>query len=435
MKKAKSILYSLGLSVAVLTAVATSSLTASASSEMPAPVSPALSVIAEENGMAMAGLIGNSIRFEEDDFARALNVAKVESIIITQAPPTADGELRVGSTVVTSGQKISASSLSLMSYTASSSASTRTTFRFRTENNGYDVPCTLYLLDKMNHSPTLETVPDNSLNVSTHRNITLYGSLPCYDSDGDDTIIEIVSYPKEGLLVLADKYTGEYTYTPSSGYSGKDSFTYVARDIYGNYSASATVSLSVIKPTTTVRFDDMSDSPYYNAALSMVEEGIMSGTQVGSDIYFYPNETISRGEFVVMTLHAIGMNKVVDVASTPFADDAEIPEYMKDYIATAYELGYIKGTNTEKGMCFEANRSITRAEAAVMLGNILDIATPTILPTFADSADVPTWAAPAIYSLNSAGVMTTTDGNISPMSQVTRADAAQILTNLMNYID
>ena len=435
MKKARKVLYSFGLSIAVLTAVATSSLTASASANTPALVSPALCVLAEENGMAMAGLKGNSIRFEEDDFARALNVSEVESIVITEVPPISDGELRVGSTVVNSGQTLSAQSLSLMTYTASSDAQTRTTFRFRTAHSGYDVPCTLYLLDKMNHAPTLQTIPQNSLNVSTHKNITLYGSLPCYDSDGDDTIIEIVSYPKEGLLVLTDKYTGEYTYTPSAGYSGKDSFKYVARDIYGNYSAATTVSLSVTRPSTTVRFDDMADSPYYNAALTMIEEGIMSGTQVGSNVYFYPEETISRGEFVVMTLHAIGMNKVVDVASTPFADDADIPEYMKDYIATAYELGYIKGTNTEKGLCFEANRSITRAEAAVMLSNILDIATPTILPTFADSADVPAWAAPAIYSLNSAGVMNTTDGNISPMSLVTRADAAQILTNLMNYLD
>ena len=138
---------------------------------------------------------------------------------------------------------------------------------------------------------------------------------------------------------------------------------------------------------------------------------------------------------MVMTLHALGVKDVRDVSSTVFADDAQIPEYMKDYIAAAYDLGYIKGINTADGLCFEANRSITRAEAAVMLGNILDVATPTILPTFSDSADIPVWAAPSVYSLNSIGVMNASGGSIGATATLTRGDAAEILTNLMNYID
>ncbi len=434
MKKTAFAFYSVLLSAAMLVCPAWR-LQASAKEKALTPVSPALSVIAEQNGMAMAGLIGNDIKFEGQDFARALNVSSVDSITVTRAPAVSEGELRVGGTVVTSGQTLSAASLSRMTYTASSNASTRASFYFTADNGGYEIPCELYLLDKVNHAPTLADVPDNYLDVSTHRGITLYGTLPCFDSDGDETIIEIVSYPREGLLHLTNRSSGEYTYTPSAGYSGKDSFIYVARDKYGNYSASRTVTLNVEKPKVSVVYDDMKDSPYYNAALCMAEAGIMGGTQVGSDFYFFPENTVSRGEFVVMVLRAIGLDKVTEVSSTTFADDAEIPDYMKDYIATACSLGYIKGVETERGMCFEANRSITRAEAAVMLGNILDLSTPTVLPTFKDSADIPAWAAPSIYSLSSVGVMNTTAGNISPMSALTRADAADILTNLMNYMD
>lgn len=435
MKKYAGVLYSFGLSAAILTAVATATLGTAAAAEEYPMVSPALSVIAEENGMAMAGLIGNSISFDREDFARALNLSKVSSIIITEAPAVSAGELRVGDTVVSSGQKLGASSLSLLTYTASSLNSTRAVFRFKTEGCGYDIPCTLYLLDKINHAPTLESVPETTLNVSTHRNISLYGSLPCYDPNGDKTIVEIVAYPKNGLLTLTDRYSGEYVYSPASNYSGKDSFTYVARDIYGNYSAAATVSLNINKPKTTASFDDMKSSPYYNAALTMAEEGIMSGTQVGSNTYFYPDGAVSRGEFVVMLLHAVGMDDVTAVSKTVFADDADIPEYMKDYIATAYELGYIRGVQTENGLCFEATRSITRAEAAVMLGNVLDVSVPTVLPTFSDSSSIPTWAAPSVYSLNSIGVLTATEGNIAATSVLTRGDAAQILANLMSYLD
>lgn len=435
MKKSKHVLYSFGMSAVILTAVATGSFMSSAAEQSCAAISPALQVIAEDNGMAMAGLIGNSIEFEADDFARALNLSSVGTIEITEAPAVSAGELRVGNTVICSGQTVSASNLSLLSYTASNREATRASFRFRLEGCGYDIPCELYLLSKTNCAPTLEQVSDNYLDVSTHRNITLYGTLPCYDPDGDTTVIEIVSYPKEGILRLVDKYTGEYTYTPSSGYSGKDSFVYVARDIYGNYSASQKVSLSVVKPTVSVAYDDMKNSSAYNAALSMTEAGIMSGTQVGANVYFYPEGSVSRGEFVVMAMNVLGIDSVTECADTVFADDASIPKYMRDYIGAAYTLGYVKGVQTENGLCFEANRSITRAEAAVMLSNMLNASMPTVLPTFKDADDIPTWAAPAVYSLNSMGIIGASGGSISATDTLTRADAAQILSNLMNYVD
>ncbi len=435
MKKRKNALYSFCISAVILTAAAAGSFSSFAADGECPIVSPALSVLAEENGMAMAGLIGNDICFEADDFKRALNLSSVGSIEITEAPAVSAGELRVGSTVINSGQTVSASNLSLLTYTASNSASTRAVFRFRPEGCGYDIPCELYLLDKVNHAPTLETVPDNCLEVSTHRNVVLYGTLPCYDSDGDKTLIEIVSYPEEGILRLTDRYTGEYTYTPTAGYSSKDSFVYVARDIYGNYSAAKTVSLSVVKPTVAVSYADMTDNRSHNAALTVTEAGIMSGTQVGSNVYFYPEGEVSRGEFVVTVMHAVGITDVTETSATVFADDAEIPNYMKKYISSAYGLGYIKGINTSEGLCFEANRSITRAEAAVILGNILDVSVPTAVPTFGDSADIPAWAAPSVYSLNAIGVLNAVGGNVSATAVLTRGDAAELLTNLMNYLD
>ena len=95
MKKHKSVLYSIGISAVILTAVATGSLSSSASEIDTKAVSPALCVIAEDSEMAMAGIIGNSIAFEKQDFSRALNVSKMGDIEITQAPPISEGELRV----------------------------------------------------------------------------------------------------------------------------------------------------------------------------------------------------------------------------------------------------------------------------------------------------------------------------------------------------
>lgn len=435
MKKRRITIYTMGLCFALITSAMFGTLTAKAAEREIATVSPALSVIAEDSGMAMAGLIGNSIEFDSEDFARALNVSKASAIEITQAPPISAGELRVGKTVVNSGMTISAANLKYLTYTASGNSSTRATFRFRPEGAGYDIPCELYLLSNVNYAPTLDKVPETYLQVSTHKGITMYGTLPCYDPDGDSTSIEIVKYPQSGYLELMDKNTGEYRYTPVSGYSGKDYFIYVARDVYGNYSASEKVSLTVERTSVNVKFDDMNNDPAYNAALTMVEEGIMSGVKVGSNNYFYPSGEVSRGEFLVMCMHALGMEEVAGATSTTFADDADIPQHMKGYVATAQKLGYIKGIPTESGLCFSSEQPITRAEAAVMIGNMIDISTPEVVPTFADSDDIPAWAASSVYGLGAIGVMNTSEGAVTPMDTLTRADAAQMLCSLMRYMD
>ncbi len=396
------------------------------------PVSPALCVIAQENDMAKAGVRGNPIEFEHDDFARAMNLATISEITVTQVPPISDGELRLGSVVVGNGQTIRGDNLSLLSYVASDAEIATSSFRFRVGKSPVEMTCRLYLLEKANQAPTLSMVPKASLNVSTHRDVTLYGTLPCYDPEGDETMVEIVSYPSSGLLILTDRHTGEYVYLPNEGSSGKDSFTYVARDRYGNYSASATVSLSVLTPSTSVSYADLTDLPCHSAALSLTEAGVMSGTKMGSELYFQPTQSVTRGEFVVMAMKSLGITEVMATESTVFADDADFSSEERNFVGAAVELGYVHGELLSDGrLRFSPDREISRAEAAVILSNMIDAATPTITPVFDDSAEIPAWAAPSVYSLSAMGILPTSDGAISPMSSLTRGDAAMMLHALI----
>lgn len=392
------------------------------------PVSPALLVIAEENGMAKAGVRGNPIAFSHDDFARAMNLATVSKITVTKIPPIADGELRLGSVLVENGQTIRGENLSLLTYVASGDEACESYFCFRVGNSPVEMTCRLYLLDEVNRAPTLSMVPKASLNVSTHRDVTLYGTLPCYDPEGDETTVEIVSYPASGLLILTNRQTGEYIYLPKEGSSGTDSFTYVARDRYGNYSASATVTLSVLTPSSSLTYADLSELPCHSAALSMTEAGVMCGTEVDGKLYFYPTNSVTRGEFVVMAMKSLGITELMTAERSPFADDAEFSAEVRNFVSAAYELGYLHGEYTADGqLCFAPNRAITRAEAAVILGNMIDAATPTVTPVFEDSSEIPAWAAPSVYSLNAMGIFPASDGSISPMAALTRGDAAQML--------
>lgn len=407
----------------------------SADAEQTALLSPAMSILADEGGMAKSALVGESIKFTSEDFARVMNIESVSSVTITELPPISDGELRVGSAVITGEQTLSAASLSLMTF--SSSAAVRSSqFKFKVNDLPYEMTCKLYSLDEQNYAPTLAYAPLTAVEVSTYEEVSCFGRLPCYDPDGDETRIEVVSYPEKGALIIEDSALGTYRYVPYENATGKDSFTYVAIDRYGSYSAAREVSIEIKRSEMSEKYVDLADSPHQNSALVMTEKGIMGGTQVGSALYFYPEREVSRAEFVVMAMSAAGITDIAKTGSTVFSDDAEIPSDMKRYIATAYELGYIKGSADESGtLCFEPSRSITRAEAAVMLGNMLGAATPTMKPTLADEGEIPAWAQSSVYAMVEIGVLEATETGVSPLEKLTRGSAADILARFIRYAE
>ena len=359
-------------------------------------ISSALSVIAEQNKMAKYGIKGNSILFSADDFEKNLNLSGIVSITVTETPSLSEGTLCLGDTVLTSGQTISRSNLDLLNYRAAGKDISTASFKFKVNGGEYEMTCKLYLLDRENSAPTVTMEDERSLKVSTHTSIMVYGTVGAYDPEGDDMRFEVVSYPKNGVLTLDGK-SGEYTYMPTGSYFGSDSFKYVAVDTYGNYSSSQEVKLEIKKLQTSVVYADMDKHPAHHAALTMTEKNIMSGATIGESTYFMPDVSVSRVDFIVMTMNAIGMTDIESVSDTGFDDDAQIPSSMKGYIRRARELGLITGSVDAQGrLCFEPNRAITRAEAALVIHNIVKGSVPIVKPTFADKGDIPTWATDAI---------------------------------------
>lgn len=398
-------------------------------------VSSALQVIAGQSRMAKSGLVGNTILFSADDFEKNLNTTDLVSITVTRVPGVTEGALYLGDTLVSAGLTISRSNLDLLNYRSASKDIKTGSFDFKVNSSEYEITCALYLLDRENSAPTVNMENERSLFVSTHQSTMIYGRVRAYDVDGDDIKIEVVSYPENGILEI-DASSGDYTYVPSGSYFGVDSFEYVAVDKYGNYSTSQKVMLTVEKRKTDVVFSDMDFHPAHHAALTMTEKNIMSGTTIGEDVYFMPDKSVSRIDFIVMTMNAIGIKDVQPVNDTGFDDDARIPTAMKGYVRRARELGLISGSVDADGrLCFEPDRAITRAEAALIVNNIVGGKVPVVKPVFADKGDIPTWASDAIYSLNYLGILPAENGNISPSSELTRAQTAHMLCALINALD
>ena len=395
-------------------------------------VSPALSVLAEQTGMAMSAPVGNPVQFTKDDFLRAANLSDFTYLVITSAPSEKEGKLLVGSTTVEAGQRISAANIEQLSFSGAKN-SIGGSFGFAVDGGAYSYTCRVRFTRTVNYAPTLRGAPKLELAVSTYTGLFTEGTLWAYDPEGDALTYRIVTPPKHGSVILTDVRGGTYEYQPKNGYTGTDSFSYAVFDKYGNWSPSGEVTVTVTGQKTSLAYSDVEKGALYNAVLTMTECGIMSGEAVGGKQYFRPDEKITRAEFVVAMLHAAGISDVPDAKNTPFADDAEIENAMKGYLTAAYSLGYITGSVSGGKCYFRPDDEITRAEAAVLISRMTGLSGGTVA-VFADSGSIPTWAKDAVYCLYREGFMTAVDGKIASTASLNRADAAVLLERLARYL-
>ena len=395
-----------------------------------APVSPALEIMASKSDMAKAVPSGENMSFTSQDFMRALNSSEIGSITIKTLPPKEDGALTVAGGAVKNGQTVSGKNLDTLCFVPADKSVKESHFTFSADG-GLPIKCNIYFIDKDNYCPTLSLASEASLTVRTHQENSATGTLQAYDPDGDKLYFEIVSYPKNGAVVLSDRESGKYTYTPTSGYTGADSFEYVARDIYGNFSASATVSVTVNEKQTSVVFSDIDDCDIYNAALTMAENSLMSGAVSDGLTQFDPDGSISRADFVMTAMKAAGISAPAENLADYFADVSSLPQETRNYVNTAYKMGFVGGSEMDGKICFNPDSNVTRAEAAVVISNIITsmktVESPIVRPVFADASALPTWAKEAIYTVSNLGIMKHENGYVSPDTPVSRGDAALML--------
>ena len=397
-------------------------------------ISPAADFIARDIQFIKSGVTNNDIYFSADDFARATGAEEINEITVIELPSEDSGRLMLGDMAVYKNQTVSSSDLELLRFEPKTDVLSCTSFTVNCKSNcgEYPVNCEIKLLKEPNAAPTSASEPQS---FTTRTNVTYYGKLEGNDPEGDKLCFEITCDARHGVVSITDKESGTYKYKPQNNYTGKDSFSYTVCDENGNYCNECEVSVSVEKNTSGVYYCDMQESRAHNAAITLAEKGILTGEKVGENMLFGPDYRVSRADFVAMTMDACGIETDDTLKTTSFTDNDDIPEHLRSHIATAERLGYISGTQTEDGVFFYPNNTITRAEAAVILNRILELQTSAEIEVFADDGSIPSWASSSIYAMRYNGIMRGVgEGNFSSFSPLTREQAAIILCAAINII-
>ena len=329
--------------------------------------------------------------FTAEDFSGEEPLA---GICITQLPAAETGTVMLGARVLRPGDILTAEQLTQMTFAP-----------VRTEEDATAVVTYLPIYEKRVAKATTMTIAvrgkedkapiAQDLAVETYKNLPNEGVLKVSDPEGQKMSFTVTRQPKRGQVMIRED--GSFIYTPKKNKVGVDSFHYTATDPAGNVSREATVTIQILKPTETAQYTDTVGLDCRFEAEWLRNTGLFVGEQVGGEACFYPEKTVSKGEFLAMTLKALQIPVESQSVYTDMAKDA--PTWLKPYLAAAMRAGLMAGWPAES---FAADAPITGSEAAVILHNALDLSgTAEVIGTAEE--EVSTWAETAVAVMNENG--------------------------------
>ena len=166
--------------------------------------------------------------------------------------------------------------------------------------------------------------------------------------------------------------------------------------------------------------------------LFAASRGLLSGT---SDTTFRPNTGMTRGMFVTALGRLADINP--DSYKTGKFTDVKADAYYAPYVNWAAQNGIVEGVTATT---FAPDSNINREQMAVIMANYAkklgyDLPKTLQAVTFADNAQISSWAKNAVRAMQQAGILAGKNGNkFDPKGTATRAEVATILRRFVEIV-
>ena len=166
--------------------------------------------------------------------------------------------------------------------------------------------------------------------------------------------------------------------------------------------------------------------------LFAASRGLLSGT---SDTTFSPNTGMTRGMFVTALGRLAGIN--LDSYKTGKFTDVKADAYYAPYVNWAAQNGIVEGVTATT---FAPDSNINREQMAVIMANYAkklgyDLPKTLQAVTFADNAQISSWAKNAVRAMQQAGILAGKNGNkFDPKGTATRAEVATVLRRFVEIV-
>ncbi len=176
-----------------------------------------------------------------------------------------------------------------------------------------------------------------------------------------------------------------------------------------------------VSASSAFAFSDVSEWHWAKKPIEQLgSAGYISGYEDGN---FYPNNLISRAEFVTIVNNIMGNVNLSNITFSDVTPYAWYSDSISRAVAAGYLTGYADGT-------IKPDAPVTRAEAAAIAYRAWKLSPEGSLK-FADNADIGNWAATQIATLSSKNIINGYDDNtFRPNDPITRAEVANIIYRL-----
>lgn len=338
---------------------------------------------------------------------------QIVGICITQLPDPRTGTAMLGQRVLREGDILTADQVAQMTFaplrTQEDATATVTYLPIYENRVEKSATMTIAIRGKEDKAPVAEDMA-----METYKNLPNTGNLKVNDPEGESLIYTLVRGPKRGEVdIQAD---GSFTYTPKRNKVGVDSFVYTAADPAGNVSRQATVTVQILKPNDKNQYTDTVGMECRFEAEWLKNTGLFTGEKIGGESCFFPEKTVSRGDFLTMAVKALDIPvEEGDYSAIP----EDVPMWLKPYVGAALRSGLLEGWPQAETGSFDMDSPITELEAAVLLQNALDLSLSQT--AVENSQELPVWAADAVAVMNQYGVA------LGSENALTRAQAAEVL--------
>lgn len=383
--------------------------------------------VSQPTGIHITGAAGEPVSFSQSDFLDCLEIENeaLRGIMVIELPE--EGELSYAGRYLLENEAVLTEALDSLQFVPDSALEMTAGFTVlpvMTDGSTADpLPVSVTLAHQENHPPVAKDVE-----IITYKDIAITGKFDAVDPDQDALSYRITSKAKRGNAeVLPD---GTFVYTPYPGKTGKDSFTYVASDPFGQSSHEAKVYIKIEKTSAKITYADMDGHESHYAALRLIEEGIFTGEEICGIYYFRPDQTVTRAEMVTMVLKVMGMeSEIVPVAATGFADDVDIPVWFKPYAQVAVKKGIINGNEKPDGRkTMNASDPLTLSQAVSMINNAVGV----VDVSFIEDERLPVGAEQETADMDAADAIETSGDSPDWNRTVTRAEAADMLVRAID---
>ncbi len=183
-------------------------------------------------------------------------------------------------------------------------------------------------------------------------------------------------------------------------------------------------------------------------------EYILQNEPTDNGIYHYRAEIRGNYDYVVSPLYIDADNNaglsgelILSSVRMSYTDTETVfydtyNHWAKTNVNTLYRLGIVGGETTDSGIIFAPERSLSRAEFAVMISRTLGYDTEAYSDSlvFDDAESIPSWAADHIAAISANGLMngkSMPDGTLAfdPNGKITRQEIMQVIGNLIKSIE